>query len=159
MRIYLHDSPRSLSPIHSGADVSLLCHSISLYTSAGISTCYPSATLLSLTLGPDLPRADEPSPGNLGFSTDRILTCLFVTYTGILTSNRSSRPSDRPSPLLERSPTTWIQSKFAASVSYLAPVHFRRRVTRLVSYYALFKGWLLLSQPPSCLCISTSFAT
>ena len=108
MRIYLHDSPRSLSPIHSGADVSLLCHSISLYTSAGISTCYPSATLLSLTLGPDLPRADEPSPGNLGFSTDRILTCLFVTYTGILTSNRSSRPSDRPSPLLERSPTTSI---------------------------------------------------
>ncbi len=107
MRIYLHDSPRSLSPIHLGADVSLLCHSISLYTSAGISTCYPSATLLSLTLGPDLPRADEPSPGNLGFSTDRILTCLFVTYTGILTSNRSSRPSDRPSPLLERSPTTY----------------------------------------------------
>ena len=74
MRIYLHDSPRSLSPIHSGADVSLLCHSISLYTSAGISTCYPSATLLSLTLGPDLPRADEPSPGNLGQSVCQILT-------------------------------------------------------------------------------------
>ena len=47
----------------------------------------------------------------------------------------------------------------AASVSCLAPVHFRRRVTRLVSCYALFKGWLLLSQPPSCLCIPTSFST
>ncbi len=26
-----------------------------------------------------------------------------------------------------------------------------------MSYYALFKGWLLLSQPPGCLCILTSF--
>ena len=26
-----------------------------------------------------------------------------------------------------------------------------------MSYYALFKGWLLLSQPPSCLCISHPF--
>ena len=47
----------------------------------------------------------------------------------------------------------------AVSVSGLAPVHFRRRVTRLVSCYALFQGWLLLSQPPSCLCIPTSFST
>ena len=31
--------------------------------------------------------------------------------------------------------------------------------TRLVSYYAFFKGWLLLSQPPSCLCLPTSFPT
>ena len=41
----------------------------------------------------------------------------------------------------------------------LAPVHLRRSVTRLVSYYALFKGWLLLSQPPSCFDNSTSFPT
>ena len=41
----------------------------------------------------------------------------------------------------------------------LAPIHFRRRIIRLVSYYALFKGWLLLSQPPSCLNNSTSFPT
>ena len=34
----------------------------------GISTCCPSATLLSLTLGPDLPRADQLYPGNLGYS-------------------------------------------------------------------------------------------
>ena len=49
--------------------------------------------------------------------------------------------------------------KSATSVLCLAPVHFRRSVTRLVSYYALFKGWLLLSQPPSCSCDSTSFPT
>ena len=39
-------------------------------------TCYPSATLFSLTLGPDLPWADEPSPGNLRLSTAKILTSL-----------------------------------------------------------------------------------
>ena len=30
---------------------------------------------------------------------------------------------------------------------------------RVVSYYALFKGWLLLSQPPTCLRQNTSFNT
>ena len=39
-------------------------------------TCCPSATLFSLTLGPDLPWADEPSPGNLRLSTAKILTLL-----------------------------------------------------------------------------------
>jgi hypothetical protein len=46
-----------------------------------------------------------------------------------------------------------------ASVPCLAPLHFRRRVIRPVSYYAFFKGWLLLSQPPGCLNDSTSFPT
>jgi len=40
-----------------------------------------------------------------------------------------------------------------------APSHFRRRFAWLVSCYALFNGWLLLSQPPSCLSKPTSFAT
>ena len=40
----------------------------------GISTCCPSATLFSLTLGPDLPRADQLYPGNLGYSATRIPT-------------------------------------------------------------------------------------
>ena len=44
--------------------------------SAGISTCCPSDTPFGLSLGPDLPWADEPSPGNLRFSTARILTLL-----------------------------------------------------------------------------------
>ena len=40
----------------------------------GISTCCPSTTPFGLALGPDLPRADEPSSGNLGFSVRGILT-------------------------------------------------------------------------------------
>ena len=37
------------------------------------------------------------------------------------------------------------------SVLCLAPLNFRRRISRRVSCYALFKGWLLLSQPPRCI--------
>ena len=40
----------------------------------GISTVCASATLLSLTLAPGLPRADEPTPRNLRLSTITILT-------------------------------------------------------------------------------------
>ena len=42
----------------------------------GISTRCPSATPFGLALGPDLPRADQLYPGNLGYSAGRILTFL-----------------------------------------------------------------------------------
>ena len=41
----------------------------------------------------------------------------------------------------------------------LSPVHYRRRTPRPVSYYALLKWWLLLSQHPGCHCTLTSFLT
>ena len=41
----------------------------------------------------------------------------------------------------------------------LSPVHYRRRSPRPVSYYALLKWWLLLSQHPGCLRKPTSFRT
>ena len=44
--------------------------------STGFSTCCPSATPLGLALGPDLPRADQLYPGNLGYSAGRIPTFL-----------------------------------------------------------------------------------
>ena len=47
-----------------------------LYGGTGISTCYPSPTTSVLGLGPDLPWADEPSPGNLGLSTAVFLALL-----------------------------------------------------------------------------------
>lgn len=47
----------------------------------------------------------------------------------------------------------------AASVTCLSPVHYRRRTPRPVSYYALLKWWLLLSQHPGCLRNPTSFRT
>ena len=45
-----------------------------IHKSAGIYTCCPSTTLLSLALGPDLTGADQLYPGNLGYSAIRILT-------------------------------------------------------------------------------------
>ena len=61
--------------------------------------------------------------------------------------------------LTRRSSTAHPEDEPVASVPDLAPLYLPRRPTRLVSYYAFFKGWLLLSQPPSCLSLPTSFPT
>ena len=61
---------------------------------------------LRLGLGPDLPWADEPSPGNLRFSAGRILTWFLATYAGRVSSEISSAPYGTPSMTSERSPTT-----------------------------------------------------
>ena len=49
--------------------------------------------------------------------------------------------------------------KSEASAPCLAPLHFRRRIIRPVSYYAFFKRWLLLSQRPGCLYNATTLTT
>ena len=48
-----------------------------------------------------------------------------------------------------------------ASVHGFSPVTSSAQddLSRPVSYYAFFKGWLLLSQPPGCLGLPTSFPT
>ena len=63
---------------------------------------------------------------------------------------------------MERSPTICFRrngSQIRSFGSRFSPDHFRRRTTRLVSSYALFKWWLPLSQHPSCLCNPTSLVT
>ena len=89
-----------------------------------------------------------------GFSP--VLSC---TYACILTSISSSNPSRLPSANIERFPTTTACAAIRDFGILLSPVHFWRINARPVSYYALFKGWLLLSQPPGCLCTYTSFTT
>eukprot|EP00493_Phyllostaurus_siculus_P025858 UN26203 len=71
----------------------------------------------------------------------------------------SSKLYNSPSSTYTTLPYPACKHAAAASVYCLAPLHLPRRPTRLVSYYAFFKGWLLLSQPPSCLCLPTSFPT
>ena len=56
--------------------LSLCVPTVLLYCSTGISTCCPSATSFDLTLGPDLPRADQLYSGNLRYSAGRIPTFL-----------------------------------------------------------------------------------
>ena len=61
---------------HSRLFLPLCVPTVLSYCSTGISTCCPSATPLSLALGPDSPRADQLYPGNLRYSAGRILTYL-----------------------------------------------------------------------------------
>ena len=78
--------------------------------STGISTCCPSPTQLCLGLGPDLPWADEPSPGILRFSTVKILTSLSLLIPAF---SLLSRPHVLPivlHPTIESSPTTLAHS-------------------------------------------------
>ena len=77
---------------------------------------------------------------------DGILTHLALLTPAFSLPNSPAVLTVNLQPNLERSPTAYVKHKPAVSVLYLAPVHLRRSVTRLVSYYALFKGWLLLSQ-------------
>ena len=114
--------------------------------STGISTCYPSTTSFDLALGPDLPRADQLYPGNLGYSAEKIPTSLSLLIPAFSLQ-------DSP-PLLP----VWLHSVFnaplpiitdsRASVSCFSPGHFRRRTSRPVSYYALFEC-MAASEPTS----------
>jgi hypothetical protein len=66
--------------------------------------------------------------------------------------------------LTERSATTHCfrrNNASKASARGLSPVTFsaQKPLIRPVSCYAFFKGWLLLSQPPGCYGIPTSFHT
>ena len=165
LRICLEEHPYRLSPGQPlPGRLTFLRHPLGLRngTSSGILTGCPSSTPFGLDLGPTNPEPTNVAQGNLRFSATRILTLFIATYSDILTSWRSSTPHGMPSPPHERSPTTRQDRspvESAIAVACLAPRHFRRRSTRLVSCYALFEGWLLLSQPPSCLCRPTSFAT
>jgi hypothetical protein len=67
-------------------------------------------------------------------------------------------PTSRPSFCPRTTPPyeiTFLCSE--VSEAGLSPVHFRRPQSRLVICYELFKGWLLLSQPPSCFRSRTTF--
>ena len=138
---------------------SLLRPPIAVIRGTGILTCFPSVTPLGLTLGADSPYVDERCVGNLGFSARGILTPFIVTHVSILTSDTSSRLFNPPSTAYRTLPYPAYKYAAAASVQCLAPVHLRRKPTRPVSYYAFFKGWLLLSQPPGCFSFLTSFPT
>ena len=56
---------------HSRPMLSFRVPTVLFICGTGISTCCPSATHFCLALGPDLPRADQLYPGNLGYSAWR----------------------------------------------------------------------------------------
>ena len=99
--------PRRLDRLyHQPAHAILLCQRFTHIGGAGISTCSPSPTTLVLGLGPDLPWADEPSPGNLGLSTCKFLACISLLipafsllYTPRLLPVPLRRVHDAPLPI------------------------------------------------------------
>ena len=131
-------SPKRLDRLyHQPAHAILLCQCITHIGGTGISTCCPSPTIFVLGLGPDLPWADEPSPGNLGLSTAMFLAwlsllipALSLLYSPLLLSVQLQPVHNAPLPLPKQP---------AASVLRLSPGHLRRTITRPVSYYALFE--------------------
>ena len=139
---YVTDFPITLLPclrrfFHSRLTLSTRVPTVLLYDSTGISTCYPSTTSFDLALGPDLPRADQLYSGNLRYSAGRILTFLSLLIPAF---------SLLKSPLLltvqlrsfKNAPLPIDSINSTASVVCFSPGHFRRRTSRLVSYYALF---------------------
>ena len=129
--------PRLHAAFRSAPVLSLCVPTVLIYSSTGISTCCPSATPLGLALGPDFPRADQLYPGNLGYSAVRILTLLSLLIPAF-----SLLKSPQLLTVLLRSfknaPLPTLAGS-AASVLCFSPGHFRRRTSRLVSYYALFE--------------------
>ena len=88
----------SLRPgLPSPGSPSLLRPPFAIHSSTGILTRFPSATLLSLTLGADSPCADDRCAGNLGLRADGLFTRLIVTHVSIRSSDTSNEPLSSPS--------------------------------------------------------------
>ena len=113
-----------------------------------------------LSLGPDLPWADEPSPGNLRLSMAWILTMLSLLIPAFSLLLRPVVLSIYLLPITECSSTTYISlCKSATSVYSLAPVIFRATPLDQWAITHSLNEWLLLSQHPGCLRKITSFST
>ena len=123
------------------------------HRSTGISTCCPSATAYALALGPDLPRADQLYPGNLGYLAQGIPTPVSLLIPAF------SLPACPPSLAVwllpdGHAPLPCTLSASLASVVCFSPGHFRRRASRPVSCYALFER-VAASEPTSWLSLKS----
>ena len=134
---------------HHRAHAILPCQCFCSKGGAGISTCCPSPTTIVLGLGPDLPWADEPSPGNLGLST-----AMFLAWLSLLIPALSLLypPHVLSVMLLRYTMLLYRSLDPIASASRFSPGHLRRSTTRPVSYYALFKC-VAASEPTSWLSV------
>ena len=130
-------------------------------TGPGILTWFPSPTPFGLGLGAGSPCADWPCAGTLGLPARGVLTLFIATHVSIRTSDTSSIPHRTPSQAYGTLRYHSSKLESAASVHGFSPDTSSAQdgLSRPVSCYAFFKGWLLLSQPPGCLGLPTSFPT
>ena len=146
-RICLPCASSACPELHAPVRLSTYVPTVLTIHSAGISTCCPSATTFVLTLGPDLPRADQLYPGILGYSAERILTSLSLLIPAFSLQYTPRLLIGTASPRIQCSSTNALLHS-QASVSCFSPGHFRRRASRPVSCYALFKC-MAASEPTS----------
>ena len=148
----------------------------------GILTPFPSATAVALALGVRLTLRGSTlrrNPWTFGVRVshpDLRYSCQHsrfrclqhisrCTFAGLRNAPLPLRRTEdgRQTPVLCRlsSVGCLLSSETRSFGAWLEPRYiFRRRTAdRPVSYYAFFKGWLLLSQPPGCLGLPTSFPT
>jgi len=111
-------------------------------------------------LRPASPADDQHGCGTLGHSVRGIRTPFALL---VPTFALPSPPGSLPLPLhrrMERSPTTHPSGRIRGFGAGLSPGGLSApRHDRPVSYYALFQGWLLLSQPPGCQRAATTLPT
>ena len=137
-------------------------HHSSLPAGPGILTWFPSTTPFGLALGAGSPSGGLALPKE---PLDLRRECLSHSLSLLMSAFSLPIPPAKPhgSPSQAYGTLRYHLSKTSPQLRCmaLAPIHFRRRngLTRPVSCYAFFKGWLLLSQPPGCLGLPTSFPT
>ena len=108
-----------------------------------------------ITLRPRLTLGGSTFPRNPWTFGEYDSCILLVTHADILSSIQFTQPFSYASSRIQRSPTVTFARTLSFGVMF-SPQYFRRDNPRPVSCYALFKGWLLLSQPPGCPGIITS---
>ena len=121
----------------------------------------PSDSVLTISLGPTNPWLIFIAKETLIFRRKSISLLLWLLVPTFLLRNApvwlTPLPSQRIRILSYRS---YFPKKIKA-LSFgiiLSPDYLRRRISKWVSCYAFFKGWLLLSQPPQCLRNSTTLS-
>ena len=104
-RVFLWECLPRLRRTHFRLVLSFRVTTVLICIGTGISTCCPSDTSLDLSLGPDLPRADQLYPGNLGYSALWILTTISLLIPAFSLLNAPSLLIGTTSPPSECSPT------------------------------------------------------
>ena len=140
----------------------LLCHLnlLSISVVQEFYTCCPSATPFGLTLGPDLPWADEPSPGNLRLSTAWILTMLSLLIPAFSLLSRPHILSVMLHPTAECSSTTAIHLKMYMNSSHIFKklILFCLRQMMIALYFLFFlltfpHSYIFLNIPQSAISV------
>ena len=140
----------------------LLRHPIAVVRGAGILTSLPSTTPFGLALGADSPCADERCArkpwafGVRAFHPHYRYSCQHSHFRYLQVASRRPFAGLRNAPLPRALTCTPAASVYGFSPDTLSA---QKPLFRPVSCYAFFKGWLLLSQPPGCFGVFTSFHT